>query len=178
MDRDQPLPNLWLLSDERNDAQLEAALATLPNGSGFVFRHYHLGETERRARFQVLRKLCAVNEHLPVLSGTAETASDWGALGTYGPTERHDECPRLLRLATVHDADEIARANQAKVDGMFLSPVFTTRSHPGGTCLGIERFHQLTAFAECPVIALGGMNSARASELGWPRWGAIDGHKT
>ena len=50
MTQDQPVPNLWLLSDARNDAVLEQAIAQLPKGSGFVFRHYHLEPTERAAR--------------------------------------------------------------------------------------------------------------------------------
>ena len=44
----QSLPLIWLLSDARNDAQLEQALADLPRGSGFVFRHYHLPPDARR----------------------------------------------------------------------------------------------------------------------------------
>ena len=44
-----PLPLLWLLSDKRNDAGLEDALRALPPRSGFVFRHYHLEESARRA---------------------------------------------------------------------------------------------------------------------------------
>lgn len=182
MDRDQPLPQLWLLSDARNDARLEAALAALPKGSGFVFRHYHLVEAARRARFGTLRELCVKQGHLIILSGNADTASDWadtasdwGADGVYGPAERLDQRRGLFRLATVHDADEVSRANRAKVDGMFLSPAFPTRSHPGAEGLGVARFRELAAQAEGPVIALGGMNAARASELGWPRWGAIDG---
>jgi thiamine-phosphate pyrophosphorylase len=175
MDRDQPLPLLWLVSDERNDARLERALAALPKGSGFVFRHYHLGETARRARFEELRKECAKHGHVLVLSGDADTAINWGADGIYGPAEQLLERPGQLRLATVHTANEIARANPAKVDGMFLSPVFPTRSHPGGNHLGIAMFHHLAAQAQSPVIALGGMNAARAAELGWSRWGAIDG---
>ena len=53
----QSLPLIWLLSDARNDAQLEQALADLPRGSGFVFRHYHLSPEARRARFDTLAAL-------------------------------------------------------------------------------------------------------------------------
>jgi thiamine-phosphate pyrophosphorylase len=179
MDRDQPrnlpVPQLWLLSDARNDARLEAALAALPVGSGFVFRHYHLEGAARRARFEELRITCAANEHVLVLAGTVAEAVEWRADGIYGPTERLEPRPGLLRLATVHDATEVSAANAAKVDGMFLSPVFPSLSHPGGATLGGMGFHALAQRATRPVIALGGMNAARAIELGWPRWGAIDG---
>ena len=57
----------------------------------------------------------------------------------------------------------------------MLSPVFVTRSHPGGKALGATRFHALATRSALPVIALGGMDPARARELGWSRWAAIDG---
>lgn len=174
MRRDQSLPNIWLISDARNDAALEAALQDLPRGSGLVFRHYHLAEAARQARFTGLRELCRERGHLAVLADDAELASAWGADGVYGPPARLGQRPDLLRLATVHDTDEAFLANRAKVDGMFLSPVFPTRSHPRGPVLGITGFHQLAARAESPVIALGGMNPQRAAELHWPRWAAID----
>lgn len=175
MDRDQPLPNLWLFSDARNDARLEMALATLPKNSGFVFRHYHLDARQRRERYDTLRGLCAAKGHLVILSGDAGAAMAWEADGIYGPPDKLDKRPGLLRLAAVHDAREVLLANRARVDGMFLSPVFPTHSHPGEGCLGIASFRKIAAGAESPVIALGGMNAQRAAELDWPRWAAIDG---
>ncbi len=175
MDRDQPLPYLWLLSDQRNDTRLEAALAALPPGSGFVFRHYHLQGDARLARYRVLRLMCQTLGHLVILSGDGATAAAWGADGVYGPDALAQPTAGLLRLATVHDGDEVERANRAAVDGMFLSPVFASQSHPGGAALGPAGFHVLAQRALSPVIALGGMTAARAAELGWPRWGAIDG---
>ncbi|MBY6127598.1 thiamine phosphate synthase [Qipengyuania aquimaris] len=164
----QTLPLLWLLSDERNDAQLEAALAGLPRGSGFVFRHYHLAPEERRARFDRLAAIARDHEHIVILS----RASGWGEDGTYGPPESFGEG---LRLATAHDGDEIRHAVEAGADGIFLSPVFPTASHPGGATLGAFGFNVLAQQSSVPVIALGGMDAQRAAELGWPRWGAIDG---
>jgi thiamine-phosphate pyrophosphorylase len=175
MDRDQPLPQLWLLSDERNDARLELALSALPKGSGFVFRHYHLEGDQRRARYEALRPLCRTCNHLMILSGDSATAAAWQADGLYGPAAIRERPAGLLRLATVHDGNEIDCANRAGVDGMFLSPIFPSRSHPGGATLGSAGFHILAKRAIRPVIALGGMNAVRAAELGWPRWAAIDG---
>jgi thiamine-phosphate pyrophosphorylase len=174
----QTLPNLWLLSDERNDAGLEAALAALPKGSGFVYRHYHLGPAERRARFDQLAGKARQFDHLVILSSARwDEVQDWGADGLYGASGTISAVspPGLLRLATVHDAEEIAFAKRSGVDAIFLSPVFPTRSHPGAKALGIEGFHRLASKSEVPVIALGGMSAARAIELGWPRWAAIDG---
>lgn len=170
----QPLPAIWLISDARNDAVLEQVLAKIPPSSGFVFRHYHLGATARQRRFEALRMVCRQFGHLVLLAGDADTAEAWAADGIYGPPDKLGESNGLLRFASVHDLREVSLANQAKVDGMFLSPVFPTRSHPLGACLGPANFNQLAALAESPVIALGGMDAQRAEDHGWPRWAGID----
>ncbi len=173
--RRQTLPLLWLLSDARNDARLEAALAALPAGSGFVFRHYHLAEPARRARFAALADHARAREHMVILAASPDCARDWGADGIYGAAAQVAGASGLLRLATAHDGAEIQAAAAARCDGLFLSPVFATRSHPGARLLGIHGFHVLAQQSRVPVIALGGMDAARARALAWPRWGAIDG---
>ena len=169
------LPLLWLLSDARNDAGLEGALAALPRGSGFVFRHYHLTGEERAARFRMLAAAALDGGHLVALAGDAATAHSWGADGVYGAPERIVAGAGLLKLATAHDRTELAAAESVGADGVFLSPVFPTRSHPEADPLGIDGFHAIARRARAPIIALGGMTKARAEELAWPRWGAIDG---
>ena len=169
----QTLPLIWLLSDARNDAVLAAALGALPPGSGFVFRHYHLAPAERRARFEALRMAAA--GHRVILSGSLEEAREWGADGIYGPPDRLAGADELLRLATAHDGDELQAAVRAGADGVFLSPVFATRSHDEARPLGVHGFHVLAMQSAVPVIALGGMDEKRARALDWPRWGAIDG---
>lgn len=174
----QTLPLLWLLSDARNDAALDGALRALPTGSGFVFRHYHLAGEERRARFSQLAAIARSCGHRVILSSRCwSEAEGWGADGIYGgcAPDSNVRPAGLLWLAAAHDAAEIAQANRHGADGVFLSPVFPTRSHPGAEVLGQEGFHTLARQSAAPVIALGGMNAARAQQLGWPRWGAIDG---
>ena len=166
------LPLVWLLSDARNDAALERALAGLPRGSGFVFRHYHLAESERVRRFAELRALAKDRHHIVILSGDGVLAAEWGADGTYGPPRLREDDGKL-HFATAHDGEEIQRARRMGADGIFLSPVFPTASHPGVRTLGVHGFHVLAMQSPVPVIALGGMNAERAVELDWPRWGAI-----
>ena len=167
---------LWLLSDERNDAALEAALDALPPGSGFVFRHYHLALRDRRRRFDMLAQRARAAGHCVVLADRVALAEEWGADGAYATAQDIAGVDsRLLALATAHDVEELAAAAAAGAHGVFLSPVFATRSHPEGKALGIDRFHDLARQSSVPVIALGGMTAARAKELQWQRWGAIDG---
>lgn len=171
----QTLPDLWLLSDARNDELLPRALRALPPRSAFVFRHYHLDPRARRLRFDELVPIVADGRHMLILSGSDDQARAWGAHGSYGPPEAIGEAPELLRVAAVHDGHEIAHANASGADAAMLSPVFATRTHPNIAPLGPEKFHALAALAEMPVIALGGMTFERAKELGWGRWAAIDG---
>src|SRR5437867_1554927 len=73
------IPAIWLISDARNDAGLEAALRRLPRGSGLVFRHSHLAPEARRRRFSELVRLARGRGHRVVLAGTMAQARCWGA---------------------------------------------------------------------------------------------------
>jgi thiamine-phosphate pyrophosphorylase len=174
--RAKSLPALWLISDARNDAGLERALARLPRGSGFIYRHYHLPGSERLARFRKLRRIARARGHRVILADSALTACEWGADGIYGAAR--SLWPRragLLHLATAHDLAELGLAARLGADAALLSPVFPTRTHPGAPVLGAARFRLLARQSRLPVIALGGMTAKRARGLGWPRWAAIDG---
>ena len=168
-------PELWLISDARNDAALDGALQRLPEGSGFIFRHYHLDQAARRGRFDQLAGLARKFGHRIILSSDAATVRLWGADGIYGSPGHLTDAIGLFRIATVHDAGEIAAANRIGADAVLLSPVFSTSSHPGTKTLGPARFRELAKLAAMPVIALGGMTRETAKLLDWPRWAAIDG---
>lgn len=171
------MPTLWLISDARNDAVLERAIRRLPLGSGLVFRHYHLEPKARRARFDRLAKLVRARGGMIVLAGDMRTAKRWRADGCYGaPVGGADGT--LIRLLTVHDMRELARAHRACGDvQVLISPVFSTRTHPGGGALGVARFSSLARLSRLPVIALGGMTAARYRRIASAvtGWAAIDG---
>ena len=163
------LPLIWIVSDARNDAVLEQTLARLPRGSGLIFRHYHLGPEARAKRFAELARVARRFGHCVVLSGTAREARRWGTDAAYG-------APASGRsLATVHSLRELATAHRTGARAVLLSPVFPTRSHPGGKVLGTLRFRLIAMRARVPVIALGGMTERHARHLGAARWAAIDG---
>ena len=163
MARLKPLPAVWLVSDARNDAALASALAKLPRGSGFIFRHFHLPPAQRRARFAALLRIARSRDHLVALGASRAQARRWGADLSFGPGGD---------LAPVHSLRELARAHSALA--LLLSPAFATRSHPGAAPLGPLRFRLLAARTRQPVIALGGMNRRTAKRLNWPRWAGID----
>lgn len=176
MTRAKTLPALWLISDARNDAGLERALAKLPRGSGFIYRHYHLDGPERLARFRTLRRAAKVRGHVVILADSALTAREWGADGIYGaPRSLYPRRTGLVHLATAHSLGELGLAARLGADAALLSPVFPTRSHPDGAVLGPVLFRLLARQIRQPVIALGGMTAAKARSLRWQRFAAIDG---
>ena len=175
MHRRQPLPRLWLMTDERQGEGLWSAVARLPRGSGIVFRHYSLPSSERRRLFDTAKRALQRKGVLLILAGSAKTARQWGADGWHGRT---GEPPQrgLIRTVPAHSLTEIKAAERAGADLIFLSPAFATRSHPGKKALGPTRFMLLARQARVPVIALGGMDFRRARRLGGATygWAGID----
>lgn len=160
-----------LLSDARNDAGLEEAIARLGAGDALVFRHYHLAGKARRKRFDRLGRLARLRG-VAVIG--ARVPRGWRVDGTYGSASEVSG-QEGVRLATAHSLQEIGAAVRARADAVLLSPVFPTRSHPGGRVLGPVRFLLLARLSPLPVIALGGMTRSRASRLPVHGWAAIDG---
>ena len=170
-----PRPRLWLMTDERQGEALWTALAGLPRGAGIVFRHYHTPPEERRALYEKVRAVARRRRLVLVLAGPARLATAWRADGAHGRGIRRSARP-LLVTAPAHDRPELVAAREAGAHLIFLSPVFATRSHPGGLTLGPVRFG-LAAQARPGVIALGGMDAARDRRLralGGYGWAAID----
>ena len=158
--RRQPLPRLWLMTDERQGEALWEALERLPKGSGVVFRHYGLAPAERRKLFDRVRRV-AKRRRLLLLAGGRGLRGD----GVHGG--RH----RGFRSASAHDLRELKTAERSGAKLVFLSPAFPTRSHSGGRALGPVRLGLIAAQAKVPVIALGGVNARNARRLphiyGW-----------
>jgi thiamine-phosphate pyrophosphorylase len=153
------------MTDERLGDRLWAALERLPRGSGIVFRHYGLPQSERRKLFQQVRQVAKKRGLTLLIAGLPLPGGD----GTHGRPGRG------LRSASVHNLRELRAAERAGVDFVFLSPVYGTRSHSGARTLGAERFALLAHQAKVPVIALGGMDAGKARRLGGAHgWAAID----
>lgn len=165
----QPLPRLWLITDERQGDGLSDAVARLPEDAGLVFRHYSLAEADRRALFDRVR---SAHTGLLLLAGPADQAMAWGADGSHGRGRGEG-----LRSAPAHDFGEIRAAERAGAAFVLLSPVYATRSHPDARTLGLAKFAWLARRTSLPVIALGGMNETRGRRLasfGAYGWAGID----
>jgi thiamine-phosphate pyrophosphorylase len=170
MFRRHPPPRVWLMTDERLGDGLFEAIGRLPAGAGIVFRHYSLPEKERRALFDQAKAVSRPRGLKLLLAGPSAQARAWGADGSHGRGRGAG-----FRSAPAHNLREIRAAERAGANLLFLSPVYTTRSHAGGGRLGSARFTLLARQTELPVVALGGMTRQRAERLrGAYGWAAID----
>ena len=168
MPRRHPLPQRWLMTDERLGEALPSIVAKLPRGSGIVFRHHATPAGERRRKFAQVRRIARARRLILLVAGPYLPGGD----GLHG---RKALRGRGLATRPVHSIRERIAAERAGVDAIFVSPVFATRSHPGAPALGRVRFQRLIHGARVPIIALGGMTAARARTLsGIAGWAAID----
>jgi thiamine-phosphate pyrophosphorylase len=153
------------MTDERQGERVLDAVARLPRGAGIVFRHYSLAPEARRALWDEVRAAARGKGLTLVVAGPALP----GAQGS------HNRRGRGLRTWSAHNLREIRAAERAGAHLIFLSPVFATRSHPGGAVLGARRFAALAHQTRLPVIALGGVDGEKARRLGGAYgWAGID----
>ena len=178
MPRRQPRPpTVFLMTDERMGEALWVALARLPRGGGVVFRHYALGQADRRVLFERVRRVTRRRGLRLLLAGSPRQAIAWKADGVHGGAPG-GRLPRpLIRTAAAHDRAEWVAACRRGCDLIFVSPLFATRSHPGGRSLGAVRAGLLVGSDRDRAVLLGGMTRDRARSLcmaGFARWAGID----
>lgn len=166
----QPIPRLWLMTDERLGDTLWAALARLPCGAGVVFRHYSLPLAERKALFARIDRIARRRRLMLIVARPWQVSP---GIGVHG--ERHGRAK--LRTAPAHSRREALTAIRAGADALFVSPIFATRSHPGAPALGVVRLGLMMRGLGVPLIALGGMDRRRAralAQLDIHGWAGID----
>lgn len=161
------VPTLWLFTEERLGGRnpgdsLWAAVQALPRGAGIVFRHYGWPRAERRALLQKLEAIARRRQL--ILIGSEIRGASGGRHLPGGARIRHRPAKGLL-TAAAHSRSDLLQGFRLGADAIFLSPVFPTRSHPGAPALGPVRFGLAARAAPGLVIALGGMNKARARRL-------------
>ncbi len=174
MAADQPeWPRYWLMTDERIGERLWKAIDRLPAGeAGIVFRHYGLGAMERLALGCQLAVAAQDRGLLLAVAGSRELAEKLGARLVHNPAV----CGALPFSTAVHDERQGLDARLAGAALVFVSPVYSTRSHAGRPPIGAARAAELAVASGCPAIALGGMDAARFDELGTAFPGAFYGY--
>lgn len=170
--RKPDVPRLWLMTDERMGDGLWPALARLPRGSGVIFRHYGLDRATRAALFAQVARVAARRRLVLVRAGEGRLGAC--EQGRHGRSARHHPG---LKTWPAHNPREIIAGRRAGADLIFISPVFATRSHPGGRVLGPLRAALLARYSAGCAIALGGMDRKKFRRLpgqSFRGWAAID----
>lgn len=162
------LPPLLLLSDEVRLPDPSRALAALPAGSGFIFRHYD--DPHREDMAVTLLDIARARGIFFLVASDPDLAVALGADGCHMPEHRLEDlalCTGHFSFNTVaaHSGPALAAAARRGASAALLSPIFTTQSHPGARPLGAHKAADLAAGAPLPVYALGGLNSRTAPEL-------------
>lgn len=157
------------MTDERMGDALVPALLRLPPGSGVVFRHYSLGDVERRALFAQVRRIARARRLVLVVARPARIGRAHGVHGTAKG--------QGLRTWPAHDRREAVAGMRAGAALLFVSPIYPTRSHPGAPALGPARAAAIGRGLGAKLIALGGMTPRRfraVKSLGFYGWAGID----
>ncbi|HJS86358.1 MAG TPA: thiamine phosphate synthase [Acetobacteraceae bacterium] len=162
-------PTLWLFTDARRLPDPRAVVARLPKrGAGVVLRH----DTDpgRAALGRALARLCRARRLALVVAGDARLANALGAGlhlrdGRWPGVVRRGRRRGALLTSSAHGAVSLRRATAARVNFVFLSPAFPTKSHPGAAALGVVRWTRLASRAAVPVAALGGIDGASVRRL-------------
>lgn len=144
---------------------LAAATALFRQGHHLIrFRAPQLSDDEYLVAAHALAS-CAAEQGADILLDRPDISLDHaGVAGLHLRSQdlaRHTNRPipthRWL-LASVHNADDIARAQSLGVDALVLGSVLPTNTHPDQAALGWEGFAQLSKLAKLPVYAIGGQS--------------------
>jgi thiamine-phosphate pyrophosphorylase len=172
--RQRPWPRAWLMTDERMGDRLWEAIDRLPtNDSGIVFRHYRTPPDAGAALAGRIADICHRRSLALAIARDADLARLLGADLVHNP------CPPigLPFSRSVHSIEEAEAAKSEGAALVFVSPVRTTRSHPGQKPLARAMARRIIAAAGAPAIALGGMNERnflRYRREGFYGWAGID----
>jgi 8-oxo-dGTP diphosphatase len=167
------LPPLYLITPEPQDARIFMSTLErcLHGGVRLVqLRAKTLDEMRYRQLAVQVLALCKTYSAQLLLNAPPQLAQELGAHGvhlTSGHLLKLDERPLgkdQWVAASCHNASELMHALRIGVDFVVVSPVLPTQSHPGTSCIGWDGFRQLTAQANMPVYALGGMYPEHTAE--------------
>jgi thiamine-phosphate pyrophosphorylase len=163
------LPSLALFCDDDrfSDPRLSASL--LPRGAMVVVR-----SRDACRLVELAMNLCPVAKMrglILLIADNGELAMSLGC-GLHLPEAHAGQiarwralCPATPVTVAAHSLAALARASLLGADAAFLSPVFSTASHPGSTGLGVCRANLIAHQTPLPVYALGGINAQSVSRL-------------
>lgn len=163
------LPALIFMTDTKRLPDPAILIARMPKNSALIVRHF--SKKQKEQIIIKIKKLCRKHKVKLLVSDDLQLALKHRLDGVHFPeksVKRIAACGRFIRpkasfmtTGACHSLPALKRAEKAKLDGILLSPVFATQSHPGSTSLGSVRFNTWLSQTNRTVYALGGINKKR-----------------
>jgi len=161
------MPRRIFMTDEYRDC-LEPNWNKLAIGDAIIFRHY--GHAQRGALAQSLAKKAKTHGLLFFVAGDPYLAKRVHADGLHLPGHMlkggHPTLPQhMIITAAVHDMRALGQAKRRGVDGIIISPVFPTASHPEAQPLGLHILARMADLTSLPTYALGGVTEKNCAHM-------------
>jgi 8-oxo-dGTP diphosphatase len=166
------LPSVYAISNVEEmgeHAFLQALRKQLDQGLQLLqIREPQLEEDNLSQLSTKVLSLCAPYDCRCLLNSSPEQAVQLGYQGVHLNSQRlmtmTTKPDNLLIGASCHDAEQLQKAQDLKLDFALLSPVLPTPSHPEASGLGWEKFADLLSGLEIPIYGLGGMRPEHVSQ--------------
>ena len=163
------IPFLWIVTDEQRAPDPTKIIEKFPKNQniGIIFRHYK--SKYRRDIAEELSKLCRLRNYLFFVAEDLNLATKVNASGVHLPRWSKPKRinRRFLTSTTLHSKNEIRNVISSKPSIVFVSPVYSTKSHPEKPPLGPIRAALLAKQIQFGSlsIALGGITLYDAKRL-------------
>lgn len=168
---DVALPRFILIADDNRTACPLDVVRTMPNDAAVIVR----SENHARLIAQVtaLRPICT-SRGIALLAATPpHTAALLEVDGIHlseAAVQRSGSAAfrfaaHWIVTASAHSVAAVRRARGLGVDGILISPVFPTRSHPGERALGPMGYRRLARHAPEQACPLGGITPKTLRQL-------------
>lgn len=169
------LPHWYLMSDVARLPDPLPLLENLPPQGAVILRHPDAKRLKKLA-LRLIPPAHALNLKV-LIAGDIRLALEVGADGVHlseafvrrGTLRIRPQNQKLFITAAAHNRAALQRAVQIGAQAILLSPVFSTKSHPGERPLGQWRFSALARHSTLPIIALGGIKTSNMSRLNHSR---------
>ena len=178
-----PIPPIVLMTDDQRMPDPEAAIRALPRDSMVIFRHY---DHPMRAQIGAnLRATCRAKGIPFLVANDLSLALRLDADGMHFPEYRaltdagiYQRIPEyFLRTSACHSLQTIRRLamlpKQIRPDGVLISPIFPTKSHPGANPMSQANIRHITGICQRAKMAPIGLGGISAQTIGNLRTSAL-----
>jgi len=150
------------------------AIENLPKNSAVIFREYDLPAQEREKLAQEIIAICRKNNHKILIGKNFELARKLKADGVHFSDNdrlslqilnRRNLPQKFILSVACHNFLSVLKFRKLKVDAVFISPIFATKSHPEAKLIGLQALSRIILKAKHPIYALGGINSQNINSL-------------